>query len=105
MTCCRLKHPNNQPCDQQSLVPTLMGLYFDMYYKLVADRLPDKSRPAWDLISNQRDRVFPKKFAYVAESGTITQRKLFGDMLDRVENFATKEQDAAMRFTSRRSRY
>lgn len=33
MTCCSQKHKGGAPCDRQSLVAPLMGMYFDLYTK------------------------------------------------------------------------
>ena len=36
--------PGGQSCDQQSIVPTLMGLYFDLYAKQAEGKLPEPQR-------------------------------------------------------------
>merc|ERR1740129_898169 len=100
MTCCRLKHKGGTPCDRESLVPTMMSMYFDLYAKNAAGMLPQKSTAAWELVSKCREKMFPQKFNYVTEKGQPAQKKLFGGMIGRAERLVQKDVQYAMGLTS-----
>jgi len=84
-------------CDQESLVPTLMGLYFDLYTQKSAQALSSASKYAWNLIEGQKDRVFPASFQFSETKGGSSQRKLFGDMIHRIERKVDSNLEEAKR--------
>lgn len=87
MTCCRLLHELNgtmMKCDKESLVSTLLGLYFEVYTSLVIGEGSEAKIGMQNLITTEKDRIFPANFSYVTKKGT-EQRELFGDMIQRVE--------------------
>jgi hypothetical protein len=62
-----------------------MGLYFDLASKKRANSGTPQSNYVWNLIKNDRDKIFPKTFNYSTSDGTAEVRELFGDMLDRID--------------------
>eukprot|EP00929_Paragymnodinium_shiwhaense_P095770 TRINITY_DN57040_c0_g1_i1.p1 TRINITY_DN57040_c0_g1~~TRINITY_DN57040_c0_g1_i1.p1 ORF type:complete len:1070 (-),score=105.02 TRINITY_DN57040_c0_g1_i1:373-3582(-) len=102
VTCCRLKHPHDKPCDKQLMVPTVLAMYTDLlvhaargamagrHSQLSSSRHSSCSsgkaqdptaksiQMVWDLMRQDVNRVFPKAFNYLHESGRVTKQRLFG---------------------------
>ena len=83
-TCCRLGHPNGDPCDREALVLPLLGLYADVYAERVG-----KHADAYAFIEPIKSRLFPETFEYVHKGldgvETTTTQVLFGDLVAAVE--------------------
>ena len=83
-TCCRLGHPNGDPCDREALVLPLLGLYADIY----AER-NGKHADAYAFIEPVKSRLFPETFEYVHKGldgvEATTTQVLFGDLIAAVE--------------------
>ena len=83
-TCCRLGHPNEDPCDREELMLPLLGLYADMYRERHG-----KHADAYKFIEPIKDRLFPATFDYLHRSPdgveTTTSQVLFGDLVAAVE--------------------
>ena len=83
-TCCRLGHPNGDPCDREALVLPLLGLYADVYAERVG-----KHADAYAFIEPIKSRLFPETFEYVHKGldgvDTTTTQVLFGDLVAAVE--------------------
>jgi len=99
MTCCRRQHPGNTRCDRESLVPVVLGLYFDLYVKSKHNLLSDEAAEMWSLISSNVNDVLPPTFQYRAMKGCY-DKPLFGDMVARVERFADMNTEAALKLCS-----
>ena len=90
LTCCRLKHQNQDSCDRETLVLPLLGLWYQV---LSNHRAGQASTAAlYAIIVPQRDRVFPASFEFekvLADNETLRTEKheLFGDMIERIERW------------------
>mmetsp|Transcript_31837 Transcript_31837/g.98331 ORF Transcript_31837/g.98331 Transcript_31837/m.98331 type:complete len:1459 (-) Transcript_31837:122-4498(-) len=84
LTCCRLQHPDGEPCDKEALVPPFLGLIAELY----RDR---KQRPeAWAKVRDRADELFPRTFSY--ESGGVTTTlPLFGDLIEAILRLVDSE--------------
>ena len=85
LTCCRLGHSDESPCDKEELMLPILGLYADIY----AERHGHHA-DAYGFIEPIKDRLFPKDFDYThinPEDGveTTTTQVLFGDLIAAVE--------------------
>ncbi len=91
-TCCRLGHPNEDPCDREELMLPLLGLYADVYRERQG-----KHADAYAFIEPIKDRLFPATFEYTHRSPdgveTTTTQVLFGDLIAAVEHAADQEND------------
>ena len=96
ITCCRLKHKGRNQCDQESLVLPLLGFWYQLMRKdrhdlrtaRVSSPENSQAKALYDLMCNQRDKIFPKRFQFVKGRTTtndIEKRVLFGDLIQRVE--------------------
>ena len=89
-SCCRLGHPNEEPCDREQLMLPLLGLYADVY----RDR-EGKSAAAYAFIQPRKHQLFPETFEYTHRSPdgveTTTTQPLFGDLVAAVE-YATDQE-------------
>ena len=83
-TCCRLGHPNCDPCDREALMLPMLGLYADVYKER-----DGKHADAYALIEPLKHRLFPETFEYVHKGldgvETTTTQVLFGDLVAAVE--------------------
>ena len=93
-TCCRLGHPDEEPCDREALMLPLLGLYADVYAqrngKVGSKSRLDQSRTdAYKFIEPLKDTLFPATFEYTHRSPdgveTTTTQVLFGDLIAAVE--------------------
>jgi len=89
MTCCRLLHKREgdgglMRCDRESLVSTLLGLYFEVYTSTANGDGSEAKLEMQKLIAAEKVKIFPSTFPYPTEKGT-EHRELFGDMIQRVE--------------------
>ena len=84
-TCCRLGHPDEEPCDREALMLPLLGLYADVY----AQRNGKSRSDAYKFIEPLKDTLFPATFEYMHRSPdgveTTTTQVLFGDLIAAVE--------------------
>jgi len=94
MTCCRLKHPRGSMCDKESLVPSLLALYFDLYLQHVQGGVKPHLQDLWGLIQDQKDAVFPSTFEY-STNGGMDQRELFGSLIERLERYVDTSPEKA----------
>jgi len=108
MTCCRRGHPDGVSCDKESLIPTLLGLYFDMYMKRKDNNENDSNGKSEEqlelvtgLIEKQKDRMFPEMFQYAREDGGVEMRTLFGDLIGRVDKLIEQDAEKVKIITSR----
>ena len=89
-TCCRLGHPNEDPCDREQLMLPLLGLYADVYRERHG-----KYADAYAFIEPIKSRLFPETFEYVHKGldgvETTTTQVLFGDLVAAVE-YATDQE-------------
>lgn len=97
MTCCSRMHLAGGPCDRESLILPMLGMYFDVCVKNAMHS--DKEKPAavanvMGLIEKQKDRVFPAVFDYILPNGKVARRTLFGDSIARVDALLKKKEDA-----------
>merc|ERR1711862_232404 len=74
MSCCRKCHRDQQYCDRETLVPTLLGLYFMLYTKQKTRKTTKAQGVAWCLMADDTDRVFPATFQYIGPQRTSTRR-------------------------------
>ena len=90
-TCCRLGHPNEEPCDREQLMLPLLGLYADVY----AERR-GKHAYAYAFIEPRKHELFPSTFEYTHRSldgvETTTTQVLFGDLIAAVEHATDQEE-------------
>ena len=91
-TCCRLGHPNEDPCDREELMLPLLGLYADMYRERHG-----KHADAYKFIEPIKHRLFPATFDYLHRDSdgveSTTTQVLFGDLVAAVEHAADQEND------------
>ena len=91
-TCCRLGHPNCDPCDREALMLPMLGLYADVYKER-----DGKHGAAYALIEPLKHRLFPETFEYVHKGldgvETTTTQVLFGDLVAAVEETIDKDDD------------
>jgi len=93
-TCCRMGHPNGQPCDRERLMLPLLGIYDERGAWAQPSRDPRSPAPrprTLPALEARRDELFPKTFEYVSQGplGRMTEtRPLFGDLVDAVQWFA-----------------
>jgi len=97
MTCCSRKHIDGGPCDRESLVLPMLGMYFDVCVNIqeVSSRDTDCTRKhqIFALIAKQKDRMFPSTYDYIKPSGAVAKKVLFGDFIARVDQMlASREQ-------------
>ena len=90
LTCCRLKHQNQDSCDRESLVLPLLGLWS----QVLSDHRTGKTGTAslHAIIEPQKDRVFPASYKFEKmlddqETVLIEEVELFGDMIARIERW------------------
>jgi len=82
LTCCRLGHPDGQPCDREALMLPMLGLFADIY----RDRRGG-AREAYEVVEPILDKVYPRTFEWVySPPGAVTAatevQTLFGDLVD-----------------------
>ena len=53
MTCCRQCHPGGRPCDKESLVAPLLGMWYDLYERHRAKTLDDVTAELFEVITAQ----------------------------------------------------
>jgi len=102
MTCCLLNHAGGLPCDRESLVPALLGLYFDLYTKRQSNSLDEHAKTVWQVIERDKELVFPREYDYVTKKG-VQKRELFGGMIDRVERYVNNNLQSAVEQSTSRS--
>ena len=99
-TCCRLGHPNEDPCDREELMLPLLGLYADIYRERHG-----KHAEAYAFIEPIKDRLFPATFKYTHRSPegveTTTTQVLFGDLIAAVEHTTDQEKSVDVKATAR----
>ena len=90
LTCCRLKHQNQDSCDRESLVLPLLGLWS----QVLSDHRTGKTGTAslHAIIEPQKDRVFPASYAFEQildgnDTSRTEEHELFGDMIERIERW------------------
>eukprot|EP00746_Dinoflagellata_sp_MGD_P154400 gnl/MRDRNA2_/MRDRNA2_84785_c0_seq1.p1 gnl/MRDRNA2_/MRDRNA2_84785_c0~~gnl/MRDRNA2_/MRDRNA2_84785_c0_seq1.p1 ORF type:complete len:802 (-),score=151.33 gnl/MRDRNA2_/MRDRNA2_84785_c0_seq1:26-2143(-) len=86
MTCCRLNHHNGTtPCDKESLVLPLVGLYHELCMKEQDGKLSAQEKHALSFIKADEARTFPAKYSYNTGHGDPVMRTLFGDLIQRAK--------------------
>mmetsp|Transcript_4705 Transcript_4705/g.13951 ORF Transcript_4705/g.13951 Transcript_4705/m.13951 type:complete len:497 (+) Transcript_4705:177-1667(+) len=81
MTCCRLGHPDGQPCDREDLMLPMLGLFADMYRERHG-----RSRKAYETIEPILDQIYPRAFEWNFEppgaAPAVETQILFGGLID-----------------------
>ena len=83
LTCCKRAHNGGtQPCDKETLMLPMVGLYTEIY--------DNRNKPAvkdmYELIASNIDAIFPPTFEYVfSDEGDTVTKPLFGDLIQAVE--------------------
>jgi hypothetical protein len=95
MTCCRKKHKDGRPCDKESLVQPLLGMYFDLYAKKKNEKVPTHLTQIWNYVFDNKVKLFPPTFNYETDSGSTT-KDLFGNLLGRMEAYVDQNPQAAL---------
>eukprot|EP00928_Gymnodinium_smaydae_P098096 TRINITY_DN9046_c0_g1_i1.p1 TRINITY_DN9046_c0_g1~~TRINITY_DN9046_c0_g1_i1.p1 ORF type:complete len:357 (-),score=52.67 TRINITY_DN9046_c0_g1_i1:126-1160(-) len=98
MTCCTRKHPEAGPCDRESLVEPLIGMYFALMLESQDGKTinhADRDVAAIATLLANPDEYFPKTFKYVSKNGGQSDRVLFGDMISRVNRFLSTQPEKA----------
>merc|ERR1719486_1896192 len=91
MTCCRLDHNNGcTPCDKESLVLPLVGLYYELHQKEKKGILTATEETALKFIQEDKDRMFPTHHEYAMGKGKTDMKTLFGDLIFRAEEYEEK---------------
>jgi len=62
----------------------LLALYYDVLLRHARGLRDAKDFYAYNLIQENKERMFPKTFEYECDQGVFS-KELFGDMLERVE--------------------
>lgn len=99
MTCCTHKHPGGKPCDRLSIVPPLIGMYFDLYVKKHSGSQNDVDKDTWEFIESRKDDMFPRTFicSTIKNGKEVSEElELFGDMIERVADFVEQDVDRAI---------
>jgi len=94
MTCCRMLHDRDGvqiKCDRESLVLTLIGLYFEVFTAYLTDDVRPETMDMQKLIQEEKGLIFPAKFEYVTKKKGTETRELFGDTIQRVERIVRKD--------------
>ena len=60
LTCCRLGHPNAEPCDREALMLPMLGLFCELYRDRHRHR---RSRAAYNTIEPHLERLYPRRVA------------------------------------------
>mmetsp|Transcript_109766 Transcript_109766/g.199868 ORF Transcript_109766/g.199868 Transcript_109766/m.199868 type:complete len:217 (+) Transcript_109766:1-651(+) len=81
-SCCYLKHEGSEKCDKESLVHTVLGLYF----LILQQRDEPFEKAVLDRINRCKEEYFPRKFSFVRGDGQEEKRELFGPMIEMLED-------------------
>merc|ERR1712166_906360 len=82
LTCCkRCNNGGIQPCDRETLMLPMLGLYTEIY--------DNRDKPAvkdmYAMIAQNIDGIFPQEFEYTIAEGQTVTKPLFGDLIQAVE--------------------
>merc|ERR1712100_641180 len=82
MTCCRKAHNSGAtPCDRESLVLPLLGLYSELFHKACLGTTSKLEQDALLFIDADKNRMFPADYSYCTGEGKAECRTLFGDLI------------------------
>ena len=106
MTCCARKHQGGGPCDKESLVLPMLGMYFNGSIEWSARNFQRKqSSPSttethlnqnefvYELTSTQKLSMFPQTHDYMTPSGKVIKQELFGKSIVLVDHILVKKQE------------
>eukprot|EP00929_Paragymnodinium_shiwhaense_P086638 TRINITY_DN47119_c0_g1_i1.p1 TRINITY_DN47119_c0_g1~~TRINITY_DN47119_c0_g1_i1.p1 ORF type:complete len:1184 (-),score=149.59 TRINITY_DN47119_c0_g1_i1:46-3597(-) len=86
VTCCRLGHPGGRPCDRQLLVPPLLAMYAQLSAQVSVGYASEHKLNVWRQINADKHRVFPRNFSYHQDDGRVSEKRLFGSLIDYIHD-------------------
>mmetsp|Transcript_23991 Transcript_23991/g.52215 ORF Transcript_23991/g.52215 Transcript_23991/m.52215 type:complete len:1590 (+) Transcript_23991:176-4945(+) len=91
-TCCRMTHVlkgKTMKCDREALMLPMLGLYGKIY----RSKNDEKTKGIYQLIKNNREEIFPDTFVFMGPTPKENepQRKLFEDVMDKLERTIDEE--------------
>mmetsp|Transcript_12305 Transcript_12305/g.26967 ORF Transcript_12305/g.26967 Transcript_12305/m.26967 type:complete len:252 (+) Transcript_12305:117-872(+) len=102
-TCCRKLHRNHLgrviPCDRESLVLPMLGLYGEIYRR----RRREDYEEIFQAIDEERDIIFPSHYTYTTSTGSEI-RALFDGLIEKLETKIDGLADLPIDFEERKNR-